>query len=131
MPSADMPTWSKSPEELKAAFAHALDAFPDAERRQMFGYPAAFVNGNLWTSLHQAHWVVRLGAADRDALLALPGSGPFEPMPGRAMSGFYLLPDDVVADPVALRTWLERAWQTGVAMPPKAEKPKKTAKTKA
>jgi hypothetical protein len=126
-----MPTWTKSPEDLKGAFATALDAFPGAERRQMFGYPAAFVNGNLWTSLHQARWVVRLGPPDSDALLALPGSGPFEPMPGRAMSGFYLLPDSVVADPAALRGWLERAWQTGVEMPPKADKPKKPAKPKA
>src|SRR6476469_7411286 len=97
-PGADMPTFSKSPEELKVAFASALDGFPDAERRQMFGYPAAFVNGNMWTGLFQASWIVRLPPDARDELFRLDGAKPFEPMPGRPMTGFYALPDAVVAD---------------------------------
>ena len=40
---------------------------------------------------------------------------PFEPMPGRPMTGFYSLPKAVVADDDALHGWLDRAWQAGLA----------------
>ncbi len=126
--SRAMPAFTKSSPELQDAFRAALDAYPDAERRQMFGYPAAFANGNMWTGLFQQKWIVRLTAADRDEVLALPGAVPFEPAPGRPMTGFYALPDDVVADPGALRHWLDRAWQAGLAMPPKQAKAPKSKK---
>jgi hypothetical protein len=48
-PADDMPEWKKSPADLRDSFAAALDGFPEAQRRQMFGYPAAFANGNMWT----------------------------------------------------------------------------------
>jgi TfoX/Sxy family transcriptional regulator of competence genes len=118
-PVRDMPSWSKSPAELQAAFAAALDRFPNAERRKMFGYPAAFANGNMWTGLHQANWVVRLPDAARTELFAIAGARPFEPMPGRPMTGFALLPESILEDPDALYDWLERAYAHALAMPPK------------
>jgi hypothetical protein len=127
-PERAMPPWSKSPAELQAAFAAALDRFPDAERRQMFGYPAAFVNGNLWTSLHNANWVVRLPDAARAELLSIPGAANFEPMPGRPMTGFATLPASVRDDADDLHAWLGRAWEAALAMPPKEAKPRKAAK---
>ena len=56
----ERPGWAKSPPDLVDAFGRELSTMEGAQRRQMFGYPAAFVNGNLFTSLHQAAWVVRL-----------------------------------------------------------------------
>ena len=117
-PAGDKPGWTKSPAELQESFAAALERFPDAERRQMFGYPAAFANGNMWTSLHQRNWVVRLPDAARTELYEI-GGAPFEPMPGRPMTGFAVLPASVVADPEARNRWLERAWANAVEMPPK------------
>jgi hypothetical protein len=124
-PDRAMPSFAKSPPELQAAFAAALDRFPDSERRQMFGYPAAFVNGNLWTSLHLGNWVVRLPDAARTELLAIPGATNFEPVPGRAMTGFATLPPSIRDDPSARHAWLTRAWEGALAMPPKDAKPKK------
>ena len=124
-PSRDMPTWTKSPEALQAAFAAALDDFPDAERRKMFGYPAAFANGKMWTGLHQQNWVVRLPEGDRQELLAIEGVRPFEPMPGRPMTGFYLLPAGILDDRDALRGWLGRAYAHGLTI---EQKPTKAAK---
>ncbi len=123
-PSAEMPTWSKSPPELQDAFGVSLGRFPDAERRQMFGYPAAFVNGNMWTGLHQQNWVLRLPEDARTELLRLPGAANFEPMPGRPMTGFVTLPASVRDDPDTLNAWLQRAWEHGLSMPPKQAKPK-------
>jgi len=111
--------WAKSPVELVAAFGEALDRFPDAARRQMFGYPAAFANGNMWTGLFQTRWVIRLPDADRAELLGMDGAIPFEPMAGREMRGYAVLPPAVQEEPALLHAWLERAWTAALAMPPK------------
>lgn len=128
MGPGQMPDWTKSPAELQEAFRTAVERFPDAERRQMFGYPAAFVNGNMWTSLHTTNWVVRLPDGARSELLAIEGAAPFEPMPGRPMTGFTTLPASVMGDPDQLNRWLTSAWEHALAMPPKqprAARPKR------
>ena len=84
----------------------------------MFGYPALFVGGNLASGLFADTWMVRLGPADLEALVELPGAGPFSPMPGRTM-GYATLPPDVVADDAALDGWLERAIAFAGSLPAK------------
>lgn len=121
-PARDMPTWSRSPAELEAAFHTAMEGFPDAERRKMFGYPAAFANGNMWTGLHQLNWVIRLPDTARTELFRIEGAGPFEPMPGRAMTGFAVLPASILSNPGELHEWLRRALAHALAMPPKVPK---------
>jgi TfoX/Sxy family transcriptional regulator of competence genes len=113
------PQFTKSPPELVARFEEAAARHPDAERRKMFGYPALFVGGNLATGLFADAWMVRLGAADLEALVALPGAGPFSPMPGRTMRGYATLPPDVVADHAALDGWLEKAIAFAGSLPAK------------
>jgi len=48
-----MATLKKSPPELVERFAAALPAHPDLVRKPMFGYPAAFVHGNMVCGLFQ------------------------------------------------------------------------------
>jgi TfoX/Sxy family transcriptional regulator of competence genes len=122
-----MPDFSKSPPELIERFTAVTGELPDAERRQMFGYPCLFVGGNLVTGLHQAAWFVRLAEADRTELLRLPGAGPFEPMPGRSMGGYVVLPPSIIASDTAVRRWVELAIAFGHSLPAKASK---TAKRK-
>ncbi len=104
-----MPPLPPSPPELIDRFAAATSSLAGVERRRMFGYPALFVGGNLATGLHGTSWMVRHPPNELQELLALPGSRPFEPMPGRAMKGYGVLPPDVVADDAALAQWLDRA----------------------
>jgi hypothetical protein len=117
-----MPAFTKSPPELIERFRAMTDALPDVERRQMFGYPALFVGGNLVSGLFQAGWFVRLPKADQDSLLSIPGSGRFEPMPGRAMSGYVVMAPSIVGQDAALQDWLDRAIAFGRSLPPKAPK---------
>ncbi len=124
-----MPGFAKSPPELVARFHEVTDGLPGAEHRQMFGYPALFVGGNLVSGLYESSWFVRLGEADGAELLATPGSGPVEIMPGRAMSGYVALPADLIGDDGAVHGWIERAIEFGRGLPPKASKPKKTSGT--
>jgi TfoX N-terminal domain len=99
----------KSPPELIARFDAVVARYPGAVRRQMFGYPALFVGGNLTTSLFADRWVVRLAPDDLAEVLGLPGAARFEPMPGRPMNGYALLPLDVVGHDGTLDSWLRRA----------------------
>ena len=122
--------WKKSPAALVETFDAVVPA-PPAERRQMFGYPAAFVNGHLFMSLFQDHLVLRLDEGPRQALLA-SGGRPFEPMKGRPMKEYVLAPDTLVGDRAALKKWAHKALAYGQSLPPKPKKPakrKKPAKT--
>ena len=114
-----MPSFEKSPVALVARFDEAAARHPQADRRKMFGYPALFVGGNLATGLFAESWMVRLAPDDLASLLALPGAGPFTPMPGRTMKGYGTLPPDVVADDAALDGWLERALSFAASLPAK------------
>lgn len=120
-----MPGFSKSPPELVERFRSITAEIPGTEPRQMFGYPAVFVGGNLVTSLHEARWIVRLPDDDRATLAALPGAGPFEPMPGRPMNGYVALSSPIVDDDAAVRHWVDRAVAHARGLPPKAPKQSK------
>ena len=60
MAKRETPSFDKPPSELVDRFAAVMDAYPEAERKKMFGYPAAFVGGNMATGLFADKWVVRL-----------------------------------------------------------------------
>jgi TfoX/Sxy family transcriptional regulator of competence genes len=128
MPGSNTPKMPKSPPELVARFDAVAADFPDAQRRLTFGYPCLYVGGYMISGLFGSRWHVKLGADERHALEALPGAEPFEPMPGRPMTGFTLLPESVVDDDQEIRRWVERAAHYGTTLPPKT--PKKKAKAK-
>ncbi len=121
--------WRKSPPALIAAFDAALPDDPHVERRKMFGYPAAFAHGHLFTGLHQENLMVRLGEAQRAALVK-NGGRPFEPMPGRAMREYVVVPDTIVEDKRALAMWLKRGLAYVGTLPPKTAR-RKTPSRKA
>jgi TfoX N-terminal domain len=123
----EMPSFDKSPATLVDRFRSIVDARDDLEPRQMFGYPSAFVGGNLVTGLHKHAWFVRLPAPDETELRAL-GGGSFDPMPGRPMRGYVTMPEAIVDDDEAVRAWLDRAVAFGRTLPEKSAKPPKTAR---
>jgi TfoX/Sxy family transcriptional regulator of competence genes len=120
--------WPKAPEELQERFETAVAGIDGLEQRQMFGFPAGFIGGNLTTSLHRESWIVRLPDAQRQERLDV-GWAAFEPMPGRPMRGYVALPDEVAADPDQARIWVERAAAYVRTLPPKVPKPKKSKAT--
>ena len=86
----------------------------------MFGYPAAFVGGNMVTGLHQANWVVRL-PEDGQARAMAEGATVFDPMGGKPMKNFVALPADVLADDERLSAWVGQAVEHGRTLPPKSK----------
>jgi TfoX/Sxy family transcriptional regulator of competence genes len=125
------PGFDKSPPELVERFDAVAAAFPDVERRLTFGYPSLYVGGNMTSGLHQSAWFVRLGDTDDAKALADAGGAPFEPMPGRPMTGYTVLPADVIADPEATKRWVKRAIEYVGTLPPKVPKARSKPKAKA
>jgi TfoX/Sxy family transcriptional regulator of competence genes len=117
--------FDKTPQAVADAFHAALPEDPRAQRRKMFGYPGAFVGGNMFAGTHGEHVIVRLPEAARNELLARPGARVFEPMAGRPMREYVVVPDEVMDDPDALRGWVARAFEHGTTLPARSEKPKK------
>lgn len=121
-------SWKKSPSDLVERFAAALPAHSDIVRKQMFGYPAAFANGNMVCGLFQDSVVVRLGKEGASQAVLEHRAEQFVPMPGRAMTGYVLVPADDALDVNALATWLQRALEFTLTLP---RKPGKSPRGKA
>jgi TfoX/Sxy family transcriptional regulator of competence genes len=109
--------WKKSPPELIAAFEKAKPADPSVTSRPMFGYPALFLNGKMFAGTFQDKIVVKFGD-DRSLPGAKTAKG-FEPMPGRPMTGFFVVPDAVVKSPAKLRAWIDHAHGYAKTLPAK------------
>jgi TfoX/Sxy family transcriptional regulator of competence genes len=117
-----MPHFGKSPEELVRTFESAMKDFPMAEQRKTFGYPSAFINGNMFTGLFQEEMFLRLSDEDRAAIRKEYGTPLFEPIPGRPMRGYVLVPRYVLNSPRLLRTWLTKGMEHCKSLPPKVKK---------
>jgi TfoX/Sxy family transcriptional regulator of competence genes len=117
--------WRKAPQDLQERFAAAVAGIDGLEQRQMFGYPAGFIGGNMTTGLHQESWIVRLPEGELQERLDA-GWSVFEPMAGRPMRGYVALPDEIARDPDQARAWVERAAAYVRTLPPKVPKPRKS-----
>lgn len=117
-----MPKWKKAPPELVDLFTTALTAFPEAEMRKMFGYPCAFVKGNMATCLFADTIMLRLNAADREEFVRKNGAGLFEPVPGRVMKEYASVPRAIQDNSKELQGWLTKSINYASSLPKKARK---------
>jgi TfoX/Sxy family transcriptional regulator of competence genes len=111
--------WKRSPPELIATFEKAKPADPAVQLRPMFGYPAFFLNGKMFAGTFQDKVVVKLGD---DRIPGAKTAKTFEPMPGRPMTGFVVVPDAVVKSPAKLRAWVDHAHAYAKAKTPPAKR---------
>ena len=120
--------WKSAPPALIDRFTGALRDFPQAEVRKMFGYPAAFVNGNMMAGLFQDSMMLRLSAADLAAMREQTGARPFEPMPGRVMREYVVVPPAILKSNAGLERWLGYAFAYVSSLPRKSAKPRRQKK---
>jgi hypothetical protein len=115
-----MATWKKSPPELVAAFDAALASEPHARRRQMFGYPCAFVNGRMAVGLHEDRVIARVpDEAERRPCIIL----------GRRMKEYAAVDFDTAMQGTAMQSWVGRAVAYTATLPPKAAKTANSARS--
>jgi TfoX/Sxy family transcriptional regulator of competence genes len=96
----------------------------------MFGFPAGFINGNMFMGLFEDSMILRLPDELRDELMKLEGAQAFAPMAGRVMRGYVVLPDSLIGDRKTLSSWVSKALAHGESLPPKAEKDSSKANAK-
>jgi hypothetical protein len=93
-----MPKWKKSSPALIARFEAALPRDPRVAPRKMFGYPAAFVAEGFFVGLHEENVVLRLPADVHAKTKVLAKAEAFDPMGGRPMRGWYVVPPAIAGD---------------------------------
>jgi TfoX/Sxy family transcriptional regulator of competence genes len=120
--------WRKLPQALVHTFSRLVPDAPGVERRRMFGYPCAFVNGNMFMGLFEESLFLRLPEDARAAFLKSPGAAVFEPMSGRKMREYVIVPTELIATPACLPKWVDSSLAYAGSLPAKAPKTvKKTA----
>ena len=123
--------WQKAPEELKLILEKATNGI-ECEKRLMFGFPAYFINGNMFAGLFQSFLFLRL-SPDQVAELRKkdPSLSALEPMPGRPMKQYFVIPRAMHQDVTALGRVTRGAAEHTRSLAPKKKVPKeKTAKKK-
>lgn len=88
----------------------------------MFGYSCVFAKGNMFAGLHEAGMVLRLPDEQRAEFLRLKGAEQFEPMPGRVMREYVLVPRVLLNAPDQLRAWVEKSLAFVLSLPAKPKK---------
>ena len=112
----------KAPGELVDLITHIMEGV-DCERRVMFGFPVYFMNRNMFAGLFEDKVFFRLSVEQRRSLESK--AGPvlnLEPMPGRAMKDYWVVPPKIVSDSVKLRSLAAAAVEHARSLAPKAPK---------
>lgn len=117
-----LPRFKPAPDWIKVLFANVIRHFPDAELRRMFGYPCAFVNGQMMCGVFADRMMLRLSAEDRADFLKLKGAKLFEPAPGRPMKEYVQAPPGMLKSETDLRKWLKKSLVYTRSLPPKEKK---------
>ncbi len=112
--------WKPAPKAAADAFASVTTNLTGAEPHKMFGYACIFANGYLCVGLHEVGMVLRLADADRSQFIERFHARGFEPMPGRVMREYVVVPPPLLADPKALRGWAKKAVAYVSTLAPKA-----------
>jgi TfoX/Sxy family transcriptional regulator of competence genes len=95
--------------ELENIFTSVLPNDPAVSVRKMFGNLAAFVNGNMFAGIYGQDLFVRLSEKESKELLEIEGAALFEPMKGRPMKGYVLIPRSWKNDQDTIRSWVSKS----------------------
>jgi TfoX/Sxy family transcriptional regulator of competence genes len=114
--------WKKAPDKLVAFLAATLQDVA-CEPRKMFGYPVYFINNNLFIGAHQDDLFLRLATEDRDEVHAKYDTiKPFEPVPGRMMKEYVVIPPDLYTNPAIFQELLTKSIRYVASLPRKEKK---------
>ena len=113
--------WKKVSPEVAVVLEKAIEPF-DCLKRTMFGYPAFFVNNNMWTGVFEDRIFIRLSARDRERIFSAETEAVvFQPMTGRAMKEYVELPPSLYKS-ADFGTWLKRSYDYVSSLAPKEPK---------
>lgn len=115
-----MPMKLPKPEsDAISLFETLLAREPRLVSRKMFGQPAAFLNGNLCLGVFGPDLFVRLSEKERARVSRVAGSRNLEPMPGRPMRDYWILPAAALRARGGGTDWVAKAVEVTAKLPPK------------
>ena len=109
-------------EKSKERFRSLLPEDARVTIRPMFGNISAFVNGNMFAGLFGNDIFVRLSDKNRQELLEEEGASLLEPMKGKPMKEYVVIPKTWQNKPDTIRLWLSRSLDWTSKLPPKKNK---------
>ncbi|MBM3707653.1 MAG: TfoX/Sxy family protein [Actinobacteria bacterium] len=114
--------WIKASEEVINKFESIIPEIPGIEKRKMFGYPVTFINGNMFMGVHGNSIILRLSNDSRVEFLKLESAKLFEPMPGRYMKEYVVIPEWMFDNKPILYSWIDRSFEYTSGLPIKLKK---------
>jgi len=118
--------WVSAPDDLKEFLAEKMKPL-DCTMKKMFGSECYFINNNMFIGVHQDCIFMRLSSEDR--AIALNGEDEimlFEPMKGRVMKEYILLPEQIFDDSIQFEKYLAQSLRFVNSLPPKLPQKRKT-----
>jgi len=112
----------RSSKESEALLRALLPAGKEINVRPMFGNLAAFVGGNMSVGLYGDDLFVRLSESDRAELLANEGAAILEPMKGRQMKEYVVVPKAWKREPAKVKPWVTKSLEWSSRLPAKKAK---------
>lgn len=91
---------------------------PGLGEKRMFGGLAFLLDGNMLCGVHPNGAMMRVGKANEEFALAIPGTRPMD-FSGRPMGGFIDVDDDCLADPARRTRLMALALDFVASLPPK------------
>lgn len=112
----------RSSKESEALLRSLLPKGEEVSLRPMFGNLSAFVGGSMFMGVYGEDFFVRLSDSDRGELLRNEGASTFEPMPGRRMKEYVVVPRPWTRDASKIKPWVERSFEWSSKLPSKKAK---------
>jgi TfoX/Sxy family transcriptional regulator of competence genes len=111
--------WRKAPNEL-ISFLAEITKDINCQSRKMFGYPAYFINNNMFICAFQDSLIIRLSEKDKARVLKqYKNVTEFEPIPGRVMKEYVAIPESLYRDKTAFPKILNMSVEYVSGLPPK------------
>ena len=117
--------WKKPSQELIALLIARMEPH-GAQKKTMFGSTTYFANGYMLIGVHEDHIFLRLPEAGRQELLSrFKDAAQFEPMKGRPMREYMIIPPALYEDRESFNKWIEQSMDYVMSLPAKAPKARK------
>ena len=117
--------FKKAPQELIDFLMEKMKG-KNCDYKKMFGYPAFFINGNMFTGVFADQLFLRLSDMDQEEISKQYSDVvPLEPMKGRPMKSYVVLPKSLYADSKVFDDLLFKSMMYTSELPVKKGKPSK------
>jgi len=111
--------WPK-PSPEKTSLLEILTKDLNSVKRIMFGNPAFFIDGKMFTGVFGETVFLRLGEVGAKELLTeYPNSARFEPVKGRIMKEYVAIPQQLITNKLEFKRWLKASYDFTNSLPKK------------